>query len=255
MKSIGEHTLVIPCNLVNQVVNTIRASRRKKSQDVTRSSCNNCLKEAVTTKVYEAINMDLEKKCSDIKKLKEQMESLEKSINKLETAKDEAEQYSRRNCLTILGVRETPDENTDEKVLAMINQHLGLNMGPEAIDRSHRIYRRPDPHGNPAESLDSGQRASYAAAASRSNPRAIVVKFTRYNQRQAVYRARTKLRHAKGVKVFIRESLTSKRVQLYRETLQNENVKSVWSQDGKVFAFTKENKRVHINSSRDLEKL
>ena len=212
------------------------------------------LKETVTAKVYDAINMDLEKKCSDIKKLKEQMESLEKSINKLETAKDEAEQYSRRNCLTIQGVRETPDENTDEKVLAMINQHLGLNMGPEAIDRSHRIYRRPNPHGNPA-SLDSGQRASYAAAASRSNPRAIVVKFTRYNQRQAVYRARTKLRHAKGEKIFIRESLTNKRVQLYRETLQNENVKSVWSQDGKVFAFTKENKRVHIHSSHDLEKL
>ena len=89
----------------------------------------------------------------------------------------------------------------------------------------------------------------------RSNPRAIVVKFTRYNQRQAVYRARTKLRQAKGEKVFIRESLTNKRVQLYRETLQNENVKSVWSQDGKVIAFIKENKRVHIHSSHDLEKL
>ena len=127
-------------------------------------------------------------------------------------------------------------------------------MGPEAIDRSHRIYRRPDPHGNPA-SLDSTQRASYADATSRSNPRAIVVKFTRYNQRQAVYKARTKLRHVKGVKVFIRESLTGKRVELYRETLKNEKVKSVWSQDGKVFAFTKENKRVHINSSHDLEKL
>ena len=139
------------------------------------------LKETITASVYESINMDLEKKCSDIKKLKEQMESLEKSINMFETAKEEAEQYSRRNCLTIHGVRETPDENTDEKVLAIINQNLGINMGPEAIDRSHRIYRRPDPHGKPA-SLDSKQRASYADAASRSNPRAIVVKF-RYNQR------------------------------------------------------------------------
>ena len=71
-----------------------------------------------------------------------------------------------------------------------------------------------------------------------------------------VYKARTKLRHARGMmRVFIRESLTNKRVQLYRETLQNDNTKSVWSQDGKIYALTKENRRVHINSRQDIEKL
>ena len=112
-----------------------------------------------------------------------------------------------------------------------------------------------DHQGNPA-SLDSEQSAtSYADAAHRSNPRAIIVKFTRYNDRQAVYKERTKLRKVKGMKVFIRESLTIKRVQLYRETLRTANVKTVWSQDGKIFAITNENKRVLINSKLDLENL
>ena len=205
------------------------------------------LEEKVTTKVYDAINMDLEKKCSEIKKLENEMKSLKVSINAMENAKDDAEQYSRRNCLIMHGVSESPSENTDQKVIDIINQNLGIRIAPEAIDRSHRIYRRPSNHGNPTP-LDSN-------AVQRSNPRAIVVKFTRYNDRQAVYKARTKLRYAQGMKVFIHESLTSKRIQLYRETLQNNNVNSIWSQDGKIFAFTKENKRVHINSRHDIDKL
>ena len=128
------------------------------------------LEEKITTKVYNAIDMDLEKKCSEIRSLEKEVKNLKASINALENAKDDAEQYSRRNCLTIHGVSESPNEETDKKVLDIINNNLGLSMGTEAIDRSHRIYRRPSHQGNPA-SLDSEQSAtSYAVAAHRSNP-------------------------------------------------------------------------------------
>ncbi|XP_072180627.1 dynein regulatory complex protein 9-like [Diadema setosum] len=210
------------------------------------------LEEEVTSKVYEAISMDLESKCSEIKQLNEKVKLLQNSVKDLQTAKDEAEQYSRRNCLRIHGIVETPNESTDDKVLEVINRHLGIDLGPAAIDRSHRVNRRhSSSHSNDAAGPEHS--ATYADATRRSNPRAIIVKFTRYNDRQQVYKARTKLRHVQGAKIFIRESLTNIRSSLYWETLQNNKVKSVWSQDGKIFAFTKENKRITIGCKNDLD--
>ena len=87
-----------------------------------------------------------------LKGLREQVTSLQKSnldlqnenkslasrVGALESQVNQAEQYSRRNCLRISGIQESSNENTDEIVLKMASDN-GSGIQPIDIDRSHRI--------------------------------------------------------------------------------------------------------------------
>lgn len=52
------------------------------------------------------------------------------------------EQYSRRNCLRIHGMKETPNESTDDLALNLALGSLKIYLSLEHIDRSHRITPR-----------------------------------------------------------------------------------------------------------------
>ena len=81
--------------------------------------------------------------------------SLTARVALLEAQADQAEQYSRRNCLRISGVPETPDESTDNIVMSIAND-IDSDIRIHDIDRNHRI-------GNPKSK--------------RATPRKINVKF------------------------------------------------------------------------------
>ena len=66
----------------------------------------------------------------------------------------------RRNCLLIDRLMETKTGDTDEMVLDVISNKLNTEMSQTSIDGSHRLGKRKGP----------GQKL-----------RAIIVKFTRYN--------------------------------------------------------------------------
>ena len=67
-------------------------------------------------------------------------------INKLEMSVDDQEQRSRNMCL-IHGVEEKDGEKTDELVLNVINNDLGIvNTNITEIQRSHRLGpKKPQP--------------------------------------------------------------------------------------------------------------
>ena len=52
---------------------------------------------------------------------------------------DRQEQYSRRNCLLIHGIKEEKDENTDNVVIKFIQDDLQEEINIEDLDRMHRI--------------------------------------------------------------------------------------------------------------------
>ena len=58
---------------------------------------------------------------------------------------DEAEQYSRRNCLIITGFKEQEGEDTDRLVLDIFEEKLNICLDIFQVDRSHRLNgpRRP----------------------------------------------------------------------------------------------------------------
>ena len=103
--------------------------------------------------------------------LRTQVTELTDKVSNLSVQVDEQEQYSRRNCLLIHGVEENQNEDTDTFSINIINEHLGLDIQPSDIDRTHRI-------GNKNKARKKGQ--------------TLIIKFNRHNNRKKVFMNRRK---------------------------------------------------------------
>ena len=115
-----------------------------------------------------------------INSLEEKVSGLTEKVDKLSSLVDRQEQYSRRNCGLIHGVKENQNEDTDEIVLNKSEIDLAISSGD--IDRTHRI-----------------------SVPSQSENRPIIVKFLRYTDRRRVF---TNKKRLKGKKMSINEILT-----------------------------------------------
>ena len=159
---------------------------------------------------FESYENDRKEKDEVIQNLQNDKILMEKKIENLEKKVDRQEQYSRRNCILIHGIEEKNDENTDNVVVEMINDNLGVNITENDLDRSHRLGKK-----------DSN----------RSKPRPIIVKLARYNTRSKIFYNKKKL---KGKNISITESLTKVRMQALKEAQEEKGFKNVWSADGRI---------------------
>ena len=116
------------------------------------------------------------------------MTSLKEKFFQVDKTLDRQEQYSRRNCLLVHGLEEKNNEDTDQEIINIIKNDLAEEITIHDIDRTHRLGKR---------NLDNNV------------PRPIIVKFTRYNVRNRIFKTKKKL---KGKAVSITESLTKRRV-------------------------------------------
>ena len=55
---------------------------------------------------------------------------------------DEQKQYSMQNCLLIHGVELNRNKDTDTLSVNIINEHLGLDIQPSDIDRTHVLVTK-----------------------------------------------------------------------------------------------------------------
>ena len=134
---------------------------------------------------------------------------MDKKFDALNKVIDRQEQYSRRNCILLHGVKES-EYDTDTVVTETLNELLQEKLTDIDIDRSHRIGR-----------LKKGKQS-----------RPIIIKFARYNIRNIVFKKKKKL---KDTGVSITESLTQKRMQMLTKARNEFLFKNVWTQDGKMF--------------------
>ena len=158
----------------------------------------------------DEIEAENKKKDEKITQLEERVKELEKEKKDIYDNIDEMEQYSRRNCLLLHGVRENSNENTDDIVVKTISENLDIDIQKEDLDRTHRVGK--------------GNRADGKA-------RPIIIKFARYNVRRNVYSNKRKL---KGKSLLITESLTAARVRLLKQAQTRYGVENVWSSDGRI---------------------
>ena len=98
----------------------------------------------LATKI-DALTLQVSHLTSRLDKKDECITELESKVQSLEDANDALEQYSRQPNIRIYGIAETADgEDTDEKVLAVINGKMNLqpplNIGQ--IEHSHRVGRK-----------------------------------------------------------------------------------------------------------------
>ena len=168
-----------------------------------------------------------------IKEKDRKIQVLEKRIDDLEDKADAQEQYSRRNSLRICGVEEKEFENPAEVTMNLLKDELGLEIQPSTVDRIHRVGRKRE----------------------QEKGRPILIKFATYQERDKVYRARTKLKNYQTSRVFINEDLTRPRVQLLYEARQLKKTKQIldcWTHDGQVLIKNGHGRVCHINSKKDL---
>ena len=150
--------------------------------------------------------------------LTSKVHQLEEKIEKQQVVSDHLEQYSRRHSVRIVNNwPEEPDEDTDMKVVGMVNDCLNIGIDREDIDRSHRVGR---PSAN--------------------KPRPVIAKFISYRTKASIYKARNKLKFAgNGAhRVFINEDLTKTRMSMFHIALKLKRdnlVTDTWTTDGNVF--------------------
>ena len=142
---------------------------------------------------------------------------------------DNLEQYSRRSNLRIYGVMESNRENTDNLVVNIAQEKLGVSLSPDDIDRSHRI-------GKPR----------------RGKPRAIIVKFSSYKKRMEIFKNKSKL---KGSSLTIREDLTSLRMKTLSAAVEAFELKNVWSSDGNIVIKSADGSKTTVKTPEELTEL
>lgn len=185
----------------------------------------------------EAENVRLQEQVKD---LNAKISKLEQFNNTYERKLDTAEQYSRRNCLRISGVSETPDENTDDIVLK-IARECDVDLSLADISRSHRVKPR----------------AKQPTSTGNIRPRDIIVKFISYRLRSALYKKKMQLKGNDLFRgVYINEDLTQVRadlLRLARQLLRSKSILGAWSYDGRVFIKKLNGSRIHVQSKCDLQ--
>ena len=183
------------------------------------------------------INETLIKEVNIVKKenseLKKMVNTLEQKVMKLERDVDDGEQYSRRNSVRISGVGESSEEDTD-RIILNIAKDLEADITLNDIDRSHRVGKSRN-----------------------GRPRAIIVKFTSYRARRALYSKRMNLRHLNaGRNVFVNEDLTARRSELLfsaRKYVKSKQLKTAYSSDGRVYVKDNNDVRHLIIDQADLQ--
>ena len=172
---------------------------------------------------------------SIITSLQDENSRLNDLVNKLDVRTDDLEQRSRNTCLLLHGVVEAEGENTDDIILKVINEDLGLmNITIDDIQRSHRLGPKRE--------------ATRNTRSSRVFPRPIIFKFVNFRKRTMVFKEKKKL---KNKDVSLSENLTKKRYLLLKESIVRLGKGNAWSQEGRIVGKV-DNKLFTINSVNDL---
>ena len=185
----------------------------------------------ITKKMTETIEERLE---FDLAERDDKIKELEKEIDRMKDKQDEADQYSRRNCLIVHGIPEKEGESTDALIKDLCSKKLKVQLEGNEIDRSHRL------------------------GAKKGKVRGIIVKLTNYRVRDRIYQARKMLRNTEEENpVYIQESLTKLRGELFWEIKSNykQIVKNIWTQDGRIQVRLHDDRRLTFVSKVDLKKL
>ena len=182
----------------------------------------------------QILRMELKEKDETIRKLTSRVASLESQL-------EGQEQYSRRNCITISGLKEQPEETIINKTLDLFNTRMALQpqISPEDIDRTHRIGKMDVNRG----------------------PRQVIVKFTSYRARERVVSARTTLRSSTVQlqdALFINEALTPQRSKILyqlRKMKKDGEIKNVWTNDGTFVVIDNHNNKKSAKTLIEADKL
>ena len=152
------------------------------------------------------------------------IDALQHTVEEQQKTINELEQYSRKNCINVTGVKETDGESV-RSLTKEIGRAMGVNLADGDIDTAHRIGRHAEGKHRP-----------------------IIVKFTTFDKRQELYQARRKLRTASAPassplseaelrQIFVSDSLTTaNRAVMYaaRQLKHDGKIAAAWTDAGRM---------------------
>lgn len=187
--------------------------------------------EFISSLLLPGILKEIQEIKSKVKTVEEENKRLKNKIGRCQQKLDDYEQYRRRLCLRILGVKESKSECTDNLVLDIFQNKLNLNLNVNDISRSHRT--------------GSLQKNNIL-------PRPIIVQFSSYRTRNLVFTNKKKL---KSTGITIKEDLTKARAGLLRKATNIHNFQNVWTSDGRIRIRSKDGKVNTVTTEDQLLKL
>ena len=119
--------------------------------------------------------------------LNDKVVQLERRIDLLEKQNDANNQYSRRTCLRVPGIKEKTGEQMDS-IAKRLSTEMKVDIDLKDIDYMHRLGRQK------SETPSTGP--STANIQLNSRPMNIIIKFTTYRARQAVFSHRAELKRS-----------------------------------------------------------
>lgn len=201
---------------------------------------------------YELLNTKIDESTSAMKEQSEKIDqylkqiesltienkSLKEKVKMLENKLDDAEQYSRTNCIEIQGVPTKPDSVMDS--VKNVGQALGIEITETMIDACHLLAKQTNS----------------------DTPPGIIVKFVRrFDAENFLIKRRQKrdfsTRHLglpTDKPVYINESLTAARRKLLsaaRDLKRRQGCKWVWVRGGKILLRKEENGPVSVIRCQD----
>ena len=188
------------------------------------------LRDEVHAKENQIRNLEgnLQNVSTDLEKALAKMDRQQEEIEKLKYTVDDNEQHGRRWALRISGLN--LDGTMDYNKLVMdLGNEIKVNLKSSDIDRAHPVGVKKE---------------------------ILIVKFTNYSARSALYEARRKLKDREPA-VYINEDLTRTRYGILKSLLKlraRKLVNDVWTKDGRIFTNVN-GERLLIRSCDDVEKL
>lgn len=213
---------------LSTITDSLKSTLLKEFQQMVQSAVAGSLASTIPTIVKPIVEGVLGGLTKRIDGLEAENKELRDRVARLEQSADAAEQYSRRNCLRISGVKEVDGEDTDKYVLTMASA-IGADISITDIDRSHRVGKMKD----------------------------IIVKFATYRARKRFFKARVKARSTGYSGVYVNEDLTrSRSTILYkaRTLVKSKSINSCWSSDGTILVKDLSMKVHRIEGIADLSK-
>lgn len=187
------------------------------------------LAEKVSDKVHEKIrSLELKLVERDVK-----IQNLETKISTLEEKLDEYEQYSRRENLRIVGLKESPKEDVIQSIIQFSREKLKIDLSDKDISRAHRVGPKDQ----------------------KGKSREIIIRFT---SNAAKTKMKSEAKVLKGSGIFINDDLTKKRAHLlYQARLakRRKDILDAWTFDGRVAIKDKRNKITTVKDINQLEQL
>ena len=194
----------------------------------------------------------------DVDCLHQDSDDLSSHITDLEAKLDNLEQYSRRICLILTGCQEKQaksqldthdrdvieqkdqeEENTDEIVLDVFRNIMGMRISIDEVAKTHRLGRTANINSTREDRLHKSGRP-------------ILVKFSTYRKRQEIFSNKKKL---KGFDIVLTENLTKTRMHILTKAREIVGVKNCWTVHGRIVSIRRDKKIATISREEHLEKL